>query len=201
MFDARLRPLIDPPLDAAGGRLARAGVSADAVTLAGFACGLCAAASIACGVMLAGALLILANRLADGLDGAVARAGARTDRGGYLDIVLDFFFYGAIPFAFAVQNGTDNALAAAALLLAFYMNGASFLGFSVMAAKRGITTDVQGAKSLYYLGGLAEGAETIAVFLAMCLLPQWFAVLAYGFAAICVVSAVSRVVLVARMLS
>ncbi|WP_428700329.1 CDP-alcohol phosphatidyltransferase family protein [Stappia sp.] len=201
MFDARLRPLIDPPLDAAGGRLARAGVSADAVTLAGFACGLCAAASIACGAMLAGALLILANRLADGLDGAVARAGARTDRGGYLDIVLDFFFYGAIPFAFAVQNGADNALAAAALLLAFYMNGASFLGFSVMAAKRGITTDVQGAKSLYYLGGLAEGAETIAVFLAMCLFPQWFAVLAYGFAAICVVSAVSRVVLVARMLS
>lgn len=201
MFDARLRPLIDPPLDAAGGRLARAGVSADVVTLAGFACGLCAAASIACGAMLAGALLIVANRLADGLDGAVARAGSKTDRGGYLDIVLDFFFYGAIPFAFAVQNGGANALPAAALLLGFYMNGASFLGFSVMAAKRGITTEVQGSKSLYYLGGLAEGAETIAVFLAMCLFPQWFPVLAYGFAAVCVVSALSRVVLVARMLS
>ena len=118
----------------------------------------------------------------------------------HLGIVLDFFFYGAVPFAFAVLDPDANALSAAALLLSFYMNGASFLGFSVMAEKRGITTDIQGQKSLYYLGGLAEGAETIAVFLAMCLWPQAFPVLAWGFAAICVVSALARLVLVARTL-
>ncbi|MHC5654441.1 CDP-alcohol phosphatidyltransferase family protein [Stappia sp. ICDLI1TA098] len=200
MFDARLRPLIDPPLDAAGRRLARLGIAADQVTLAGFACGMGAALAIALGAPLAGAVLVALNRLLDGLDGAVARASHKSDRGGYLDIVLDFFFYGAIPFAFALHAPQANALAAGALLLAFYMNGASFLGFAIMAEKRGLSTDAQGRKSLYYLGGLAEGAETIAVFLAMCLLPSCFAILAWGFAAVCVISAVSRVVLVAGLL-
>ncbi|WP_425088293.1 CDP-alcohol phosphatidyltransferase family protein [Stappia sp.] len=200
MFDARLRPLIDPPLNAAGRRLAARGVSPDAVTLTGFGLGLGAALAIALGAPLVAFVLIALNRLADGLDGAVARASRKSDRGGYLDIVLDFFFYGTVPFAFAALDPDANALAAAALLLSFYMNGASFLGFSVMAEKRGITTDIQGQKSLYYLGGLAEGAETIAVFLAMCLWPQAFPVLAWGFAAICLVSALARVVLVARML-
>lgn len=200
MFDARLRPLIDPPLNAAGRRLAAAGVSADAVTLAGFACGIAAALAICWHAPLLAALLILANRLADGLDGAVARARARTDRGGYLDIVLDFFFYGAIPFAFALADPAANALAASALLLSFYMNGASFLGFAIMAEKRGFSTSAQGAKSLYYLGGLAEGAETIAVFLAFCLFPAAFAPIAWAFAAVCAVSATARLVMVSRLL-
>lgn len=200
MFDARLRPLIDPMLNAAGRRLAAAGVSADALTLAGFGCGMGAALAIWAGAPLLAALLILANRLADGLDGAVARARARTDRGGYLDIVLDFFFYGAVPFAFALADPAANALAASALLLGFYMNGASFLGFAIMAEKRGLATSAQGAKSLYYLGGLAEGAETIAVFLAFCLFPAAFAPIAWGFAAVCAVSATARLVMVARLL-
>ncbi|MCC4243944.1 CDP-alcohol phosphatidyltransferase family protein [Stappia indica] len=200
MFDARLRPLIDPPLNAAGRRLAAAGVGADAVTLAGFACGIAAAFAICWHAPLLAALLILANRLADGLDGAVARARARTDRGGYLDIVLDFFFYGAIPFAFALADPAANALAASALLLSFYMNGASFLGFAIMAEKRGFSTSAQGAKSLYYLGGLAEGAETIAVFLAFCLFPAAFAPIAWAFAAVCAVSATARLVMVSRLL-
>lgn len=200
MFDARLRPLIDPPLNAVGRRLAAAGVGADAVTLAGFACGIAAAFAICWHAPLLAALLILANRLADGLDGAVARARARTDRGGYLDIVLDFFFYGAIPFAFALADPAANALAASALLLSFYMNGASFLGFAIMAEKRGFSTSAQGAKSLYYLGGLAEGAETIAVFLAFCLFPAAFAPIAWAFAAVCAVSATARLVMVSRLL-
>ncbi|SOC10293.1 CDP-alcohol phosphatidyltransferase family protein [Stappia indica] len=200
MFDARLRPLIDPPLNAAGRRLAAAGVGADAVTLAGFACGIAAAFAICWHAPLLAALLILANRLADGLDGAVARARTRTDRGGYLDIVLDFFFYGAIPFAFALADPAANALAASALLLSFYMNGASFLGFAIMAEKRGFSTSAQGAKSLYYLGGLAEGAETIAVFLAFCLFPAAFAPIAWAFAAVCAVSATARLVMVSRLL-
>ncbi|NRG19642.1 CDP-alcohol phosphatidyltransferase family protein [Rhizobiales bacterium] len=200
MFDARLRRIIDPPLNAVGIRLARSGVGANSVTIAGFVSGLAAAVSIATGYWFAALPLIGLNRLADGLDGAVARATQKTDLGGYLDIVLDFFFYGAVPFAFAVHNPLTNAYAAAALLLAFYMNGATFLGFAIMAEKRGMSTDIQGAKSLYYFGGLAEGAETIAVFTAMCLFPDWFPVIAWGFAGICVISALSRLILVSQML-
>jgi len=195
MFDARLRPLIDPPLNSMGRLLAETGVGANAVTLTGFVLGMAAAAAIASGHFLAGFLLIALNRLADGLDGAVARATRKTDLGGYLDITLDFFFYGAIPLAFAIENPEANALAAAALLASFYANGSAFLAFAIMAEKNRLSTTAQGSKSLYYLGGLAEGTETIALFLLMALVPAWFPVLAWLFAAVCFVSAAARVLI------
>ena len=195
MFDSRLRQWIDPPLNRMGHRLAAAGITADQVTIAGFSVGMLAALAIANSLFWLGLLLLGASRTADGLDGAVARATAKTDRGGFLDIVLDFFFYGAMPAAFAIANPAANALAAAILLLSFYMNGAAFLAFAVFAAKRGIETDTQGEKSLYYLTGLAEGAETILVFALFCLFPSVFAGLAYLFAAVCFVSAITRVLI------
>lgn len=201
MFDARLRPLIDPPLDAAGRRIAAWGLSADAITVAGFALGLAAAVAIASGLSLVGLGFLALNRIADGLDGAVARATGRTDRGGFLDIVLDFAIYGAVPFAFAVADPAHNALAAAALLLSFYVNGACFLAFAIFAERRGLETSAQGSKSLFYLGGLAEGGETIAAFVLMCLAPGWFPTIAWIFAGVCLVSATARLVLAARTLS
>ncbi|WP_417676272.1 CDP-alcohol phosphatidyltransferase family protein [Roseibium sp.] len=200
MFDSRLRPMIDPPMNAAGKRLARTGISANAVTVSGFVFGMLAAALIALGAPLAGLVFVLINRIADGLDGAVARVNGKTDLGGYLDITLDFFFYGAVPFAFAVLDPSKNALAATALLLSFYANGASFLAFAIMAEKHGLETDRQGSKSLYYLGGLAEGAETIGVFILMCLWPSGFAILAWAFAAVCIVSAGARTLIGVRTL-
>ncbi|WP_055672494.1 CDP-alcohol phosphatidyltransferase family protein [Roseibium alexandrii] len=200
MFDARLRPMIDPPLNAIGVRLANAGISANMVTVTGFCLGCLAAVSIAFGYFLAGFVLIALNRLFDGLDGAVARASQKTDLGGYLDITLDFFFYGAIPLAFAIQAPETNALPAAALLASFYANGSAFLAFAIMAEKRNLSTSHQGAKSLYYIGGLAEGTETIGLFLLMALLPTWFPVLAWVFACVCLVSAGARVLIGLRAL-
>lgn len=201
MFDTRLRPLIDPPLNAAGRRFAAAGITADQTTIAGFAAGVAAAGAIVGGEFLLAFVLIALNRLADGLDGAIARATTRTDRGGYLDITLDFAFYGLVPLAFAVHDPDANALAAAAVLASFYLNGSAFLAFAVMAEKRAKATTAQGLKSLYYLAGIAEGAETIAVFLAWCLLPGWFAPLAFAFAALTGVSATARIVIGARSLA
>jgi phosphatidylglycerophosphate synthase len=195
MFDARLRPRIDPLLNRAAHVLVRRGIGADHVTIAGFAIGLCAAAAItahAFGVALA---LVAANRIADGLDGAVARISGATDRGGYLDISLDFAFYASIPLAFALADPANNALASCALLAAFLVNGSAFLAYAVIAAKRGLTTAVQGPKSIYYVAGLAEGAETIAVFVACCLWPLAFPVIAWGFAVVCAASAIARFVL------
>ena len=195
MLDACLRPLIDPPLNRMGRHLANAGVGPNSVTLVGFVLGLGAAVSIALGEFLLGFFLIALNRFADGLDGAVARAVGKTDLGGYLDITLDFFFYGAIPLAFAIQNPEANALPAAALLCSFYANGSAFLAFAIMAERRGLSTDRQGKKSLYYLGGLAEGTETITLFLLMALFPDWVAVLAWVFTVVCLISAASRVMI------
>ena len=194
MFDARIRPLIDAPLNGAGRWIAGRGISADQVTLAGFATGMMAAASIAFGAFAFGVFLIVLNRIFDGLDGAVARATRKTDRGAFLDIALDFVFYAAIPLAFAIADPPANALAAAFLL-------AAFLAFAVMAAKRQIETAAQGEKSLYYLSGLAEGGETIAVFLAFCLWPAAFPWIACLFTVICLISAVVRLMLGWRLLS
>ena len=186
-----MRRIIDPPLDRIGRRFAAAGVSANAITLAGFAIGLLAVPALAAewyGVALA---LILLNRLADGIDGAVARHTRLTDLGGYLDILCDFIFYAAVAFGFALGR-PENAIAAAFLLLSFVGTGTSFLAYAIMAAKRQLTNDLRGSKSLYYLGGLTEGTETIAVFVAFCLWPDGFVPLAYGFGALCWVTTVSR---------
>jgi phosphatidylglycerophosphate synthase len=195
MFDARLRQWIDPPLNATGRLLARAHIGADEVTLTGFVCGMMGAVAIVFNQMLAALALILIGRILDGLDGAIARATRMTDRGGFLDIALDFIFYGSVPLAFALLDPYRNALPAAALIASFYANGAVFLAFGIMAAKRGMESKLQGNKSLFYLAGLAEGTETIAVFVAFCLLPGLFPWIAGLFALVCYASALARLVM------
>jgi len=201
MFDARIRPLIDPLLNCAGRWLAHRDITANAVTVAGFLIGMAAVPAIIAGYDLLAFALVLASRLADGLDGAVARATQKTDLGGFLDIVLDFIFYGAVPLAFAIRAPEDNALACAVLLMSFFANGTTFLGFAIMAAKREVETSAQGIKSLYYMMGLAEGAETIAFLALICLMPSYFPALAYAYAALCFASAGGRIVFAAQALA
>lgn len=195
MFDAELRNLIDPALNRLGRWLAERGVSADGMTLAGLGSGLIAALLIALGHPLAALLPLLAGRAADGLDGAIARATRPSDFGGYLDITCDFLFYGAVPLAFVLADAADNAAAGAFLLTSFYVNGASFLGYAILAEKRGMATQARGLKSLYFTGGLLEGGETIAFFILLCLVPHWFPLLAWGFGTLCFLTALSRVLL------
>jgi phosphatidylglycerophosphate synthase len=192
MIDRFLLPPLARILAPPAQLLHAAGISANAVTLAGFALGLLGAALIAFQHHEAGLAAILANRLLDGLDGAIARLAGPTDRGAFLDIALDFFFYGTIPLAFAIADPPANALPAAALLLAFIGTGSSFLAFAVLAERRGLPSSAFPQKGLYYLGGLTEGAETLAFFTAMCLCPAWFAPLAWAFAALCGLTALMR---------
>lgn len=199
MLDRHLRPLIDPPLTVIGGQIARSGLTANMVTLIGLAFGLAGAGAIVAGHFLLAVTLILASRVADGLDGAVARAQGVTDFGGYLDITCDFVFYAAIPLAFVVHDPVSNGLAGAVVLASFYINGASFLGYAILAEKKQMRSDAHGVKSLYFTGGLLEGAETIAFFVALCLWPEWFVPMAYGFGALCGVTATARILLAARV--
>ena len=192
MLDRPAQALIAPALQAAGRWLVRRGVTADAITWAGFGLGLAAAACIALQRPLAGLALILASRLMDGLDGTVARLTAPTDRGAFLDITLDFLFYASIPLAFALADPAANALAAAVLLAAFIGTGSSFLAFAVLAERRGLKSLAYPTKGLFYLGGLTEATETLVCFVAMCLWPAAFAPLALGFAALCALTVLAR---------
>ena len=198
MLDGWARRQIDPLVTPAARLAAAAGLSANAITLAACAVGLVAAAAIAQGWFLAGLVLILASRFGDALDGAVAGLRGKTDLGGYLDIVLDFFFYGAVPMGFILADPAANAVPGAALILSFYVNGSSFLAYAVMAERRGLETWARGSKSLYFTAGLAEATETIAAFALACLLPGWFAVIATVFAAMTLYTALARIVLAAR---
>jgi phosphatidylglycerophosphate synthase len=201
MLDGVMRRLIDPGLTKAGQALAARGATADAVTLAGLGLGLFAAALLALGAPGWAALLPLAaNRIADGLDGAIARAKGKSDFGGYLDIACDFAFYGAIPLAMVMRDPVANGVAGAFLLFTFYVNAASFLGFATMAAKRGLDSRAQGEKSLYYAAGLLEGTETIVFFGILCLWPTTFPVLAWAFGALCIVTAIARILWARRVL-
>ncbi|KQT43175.1 hypothetical protein ASG43_16890 [Aureimonas sp. Leaf454] len=192
MFDHRIVPLQNRILMPVARRLAGQGVQADTLSWTGFSFGVLAALLISAqwyGVAIAA---IAANRLLDGLDGSVARIAGPTDRGAFLDISLDFVVYALVPLGFAFADPAANALACAVLIASFVGTGSSFLAFSLLAERRGLRSAAFPSKGIYYVGALAEGAETIAVFLAMCLFPGHVAGIAYGFAAICAVTTALR---------
>ncbi len=172
--------------------LAARGVTADQVTIAGFCIGLTAIAALSAGWFGIALVLILANRVADGLDGAIAREVGPTDRGAFLDIALDFVFYALVPVGFALADPAANGLASAVLIASFVGTGSSFLAFASVAAKRQLSAEAYPTKGIYYLGGLTEGAETIALFTAMCVWPGAFQALAWTFAALCTITTLTR---------
>ena len=192
MFDAQIRPLMDRLLNPVGRGLAARGVKANHVTIIGMLFGLAAALCVAFQLFDIAFWLILLNRVADGLDGAVARASVATDFGGYLDIVCDFVFYSSIPVAFAAAQ-PENALASSFLIFSFIGTASSFLAFAILAEKRNITTEIRGKKAFYYLGGLTEGAETILLLLAMVTWPGYFIFMAFGFGLLCWVTTITRI--------
>ena len=192
MLDRLAIQLLRPGLTHAARGLARLHVQADHVTLLGFGIGIAAAGTIVAQQFIVGLVLLLLSRLCDGLDGAVARLTAPTDRGAFLDITLDFLFYASIPLAFALADPAANALAAAVLLAAFTGTASSFLAFAALAAQRGLKSEAYPSKGIYYLGGLTEATETLTCFGLMCLWPSYFPVFALVFAALCALTIVTR---------
>ncbi|MEN9384447.1 MAG: hypothetical protein RL323_1590 [Pseudomonadota bacterium] len=193
MIDAPLTTLLRRPLLWLARPLHAAGVQADHLSWVGFGFAVLAFTLLATGHASLALLAIALNRLADGLDGTLARLGQPSDRGAFLDIVLDFLFYASVPLGFALQAPATHALPAAVLLFSFMGTGASFLAFAVLAAKRQMSSLAFPQKGMYYLGGLTEGTETLAVFVAMCLWPPFFPALAYGFAALCLLTTAMRI--------
>lgn len=194
MLDRYVVPVIKPPLRKCAEVLQARGISADQVSVAGFVVGMVATLLVANSHFALALLLLLINRLADGVDGEIARLQQPTDAGGFLDITLDFIFYAVFPLGFALASSETNALPAAILIASFVGTGASFLAFSSMAEKHAIQHPDFGYKGFYYLNGLAEGTETVICFALMCLLPSYFPQIAYVFAFICTITAINRVV-------
>ena len=193
MLDRRATAFIKPAVLILAKMAKGAGITANQLSLMGFLIGMAAAVLIANSAYLSGAMVILLSRSLDALDGAVARLTKPSDVGGFLDIAFDFLFYASIPLAFAFSDPARNALPAAVLLAAFIGTGSSFLAFSIIAAKRGMTSLDYPDKSFFFLGGLTEATETLICFIAMCVYPEFFIQLAYGFSALCAITIVTRI--------
>ena len=192
MLDRAARQLVEPALARMAAAAERRGLTPNQVTIGGFVLGVAAIAAIAAGWYLAGLALLLANRVADGVDGTLARRVGLTDLGGYLDIVLDFIVYAGAGFAFALADN-ENAVAAAFLIFSFMGTGSSFLAFAIFAAKRKLEGEAATAKGFYYLGGITEGTETILFFVIVLLSPDAFPAAAYIYGALCWLTTIGRV--------
>ena len=193
MFDVALRRLVDPALIRMAGWITHTPLSANMVTISGAGLALGAAFSVTQSNFTAALVFILLNRIVDGLDGAVARINGPTAFGGYLDTICDYIFYLSVPIAFGLTSAI-NQIPALLLVASFTLTAVSFLAFAALAEKRGFADTALPGKSFYFLGGLTEATETIAVFASMCMWPMHFAVLAYSFATLCSITTVMRVV-------
>lgn len=192
MLDRHAITLLHKPLKKGAETLNRRNITANQVSIAGFVIGMLTIPFLTFNWYLPALAVILFNRLCDGLDGQLARLNSPTDAGGYLDITLDFIFYSAVIFGFALADPARNSLPAAALIFAFMGTGSSFLAFAVMAERNSIKSLTYPSKGFYYLGGLAEGTETILFLVLICLLPHHFPILAWIFAGICYLTTTIR---------
>ncbi|MFQ3176622.1 MAG: phosphatidylglycerophosphate synthase [Psychromonas sp.] len=196
MLDRFTTKIIRSPLNVIAKQIDKLGIKADQITLFGFFLGLLSLPALAYQAYYLALFFILLNRIFDGIDGAVARIQGITDSGGFLDITLDFIFYALVPFGFVLANPEMNAIAGAFLIFSFIGSGSSFLAFAVMAGKRkieNVRSPTHSKKSLYYIGGLTEGTETILCFTLLCLLPQHFSTIAYIFSFLCWLTTVTRI--------
>jgi len=195
MLDAKVTPFIKPLLKPLIKALDSKGVTPNQVTLAGFVIGVLALPFIILNWWNMALACIILNRVFDGIDGELARyQQSSSSAGGFLDICLDFLFYASIPLAFGIANPQEWGIPAMVLLATFIGTGSSFLAFAIAAEKFQIDRPQFANKSFYYMQGLTEGTETILVFLAFCIWPQYFAMLAYVFAAACAVTVITRIV-------
>lgn len=192
MFDAPVRKWIDPVLERFARILAKCGLSANLVTIGGFVIGMGGCLAIVYRHYLLALVLIACNRIADGLDGSLARRTGATDLGGFLDIVLDTVFYSAVPFAFAIAH-PEYWLPAMFLIYSFVGTGGSFLAFAIIAEKRKHTSPIQQKKSFFYSVGLMEGTETILFFVLFCIFPAEFSTLAWVFGSLCWLTTILRI--------
>ncbi len=164
-----LRPIKErvlSPLAVVAGRR----VSPMAVTIAAFVAGMMAALFAARAMEGAALAAWIMNRLLDGFDGTLARTQkTQSDLGGYVDLLLDFIVYAAIPIALVagapVASGRALTVPALVLLGVFYVNAASWMYLSAVLEMRGAGARARGElTSVTMPEGLIGGTETIVFY-------------------------------------
>ena len=197
MLDQVTRARLAPALDRGAAVLDGIGVRAWALTALGLAVGIGACAAAAGGLWALALVLWLANRTLDGLDGPLARRAGAGELGGMLDFVADFVVYSGFVVGVAIAE-PGARLACVVLLATYLVNNVALLSFSSLVER--LRLDFGDERSLRFTTGLAEGTETIVVYVLFCLFPAAAAGIAWSFAAVVAVTAIQRVALAAQVL-
>lgn len=166
MLDASLRPVKDRLLAPFARHLGER-VPPVAISSIGLVVGLAAAGAAWQSRPVLAVVLFLVGRVADGLDGLVARERrSSSDVGGLVDFVFDTIVYAAIPLGIAA--GIDERttwIATAVLLATFYLNAVSLGYVAALLEKRALgATGGRRVTSATLPRGLVEGTETILLF-------------------------------------
>jgi len=181
--------------DAVGKSLHETGISANSVTVAGFIIGLLAINFLAMNMYGYALICILFNRACDALDGAIARYAGKTDFGVFLDASLDYMFYAGVIFGFALANPSQNAVAATFLMFGFAAAAATLLSYAVVAYRNNAQQQrPEIGRSPFYLGGIAQGSETLIALIILCLVPGLFMPIAIILGCLSLVKAFSVIV-------
>jgi len=197
MLDRTVRPIIARPLDRAAQSLDRTGITPAGVTAIGLGLGVASCVAIIAGAWWLAMGFWLLNRLADGLDGSLARRrGGPTDLGGFTDLLSDFTVYAAIIVAMAIRV-SDARIAAIFVLFAYYLSGTAGLAWSSLAARREVVGD---SRTFIFPAGLAEGTETVIAYVVMFAFPSHLEALLWTWSAVVGVTVVQRVVYTRRLL-
>ncbi len=173
MFDRQLRLLKARILVPSVRLLARI-LTPVQLTVLGLVAGLASAVVLALqGPLIAAFLLWTTNRLADGVDGEVARErGEQSDYGGYLDIMADVITYAAIPVGLALRLADPHTSLAVLVMIAFfYVNITSWSYLAALLEKRRAASTTE-TTSVNMPRGVIEGAETMLLYSVIILWPQ-----------------------------
>ena len=174
-----------------GRELHKNGVNANMVSIFGFVVGMMAINFLAMNMYFEALMCILINRFCDVLDGAVARCENINKFGIFLDACLDFVFYAGVIFGFALANPDENAVAACFLLFGFSASASAMLAYGVVTYNGNWPKKEQQtiSESPFYLGGIAQGFETLSAFVLLCLMPFAFLPIAIALGCWCLVKA------------
>ena len=171
-----------------GKELSKNGINANMVSIFGFVIGMMAVNFLAMNMYFEALICILVNRFCDILDGAVARIEGVTKFGIFLDICLDFVFYAGVIFGFALANPDENAVAACFLLFGFTASASALLGYGIVSYND-TKKNADLGESPFYLGGAAQGFETLSAFVLLCIMPFAFLPIAIALGCWCLLKA------------
>ncbi|MCU0255460.1 MAG: CDP-alcohol phosphatidyltransferase family protein [Vicinamibacterales bacterium] len=174
-------------------------VSAAQMTAVGLVLALAAAVFVALAQPWVGLGLWLASRVADGLDGQLARAsGGGSPLGGYLDITADMIAYSAMVLGFAAAH-PRHGLLWAAVLAGYVLAITTTLALAAAAERVGRQVSATD-RSLQFTRGLAEAGETTIVYALWVAWPAGIAWVGWTWVALLAATAVQRTAFAVRAL-